>query len=250
MALQLSRAIGDGIRRVPTRTGGVLFGLLLLTQLLTVASTNTLIEDALPAEAAPQVGLTLPLSGTAAAVLLGATYAFTGVYGVLVARGFARPLSALSTFPSELYTRHVGRATLRTLVGGVVVGVAVAVGTLVLVVPGLFLAVSFLFFIFAVGVEDRGVVGGLRRSWALARGNRLRLGLVVLFLAGTGMVAGIVPPLFAAAGAPSLGDLASVLLNSVLFVFVYGIMAAAYLQLRDGDASPSASSTVTVEPGD
>lgn len=249
MALQLSRAIGDGIRRVPTLTGGVLFGLLLVTQVLTVASANTLVEGALPAEAAPQIGLTLPLSGAAAAVLLGATYAFTGVYFVLVARGFARPLSELSTFPAELYTRDVGRATLRTIVGGIVVGVAVAVGTLMLFLPGLFLAVSFLFFIFAVGVEDRGVVDALRRSWDLARGNRLRLGLVVALLAGAGMIVGIVPPLFAAAGAPALGDLTSALLNSVLFVFVYGIMAAAYLQLRDGDGAPS-DSTVAVESSD
>lgn len=39
------------------------------------------------------------------------------------------------------------------LVGGFVVGLAVIIGSIFLVLPGIFLSVCFLFFIFAVGVE-------------------------------------------------------------------------------------------------
>jgi hypothetical protein len=43
--------------------------------------------------------------------------------------------------------------------------------------------------------------------------------------------------------APILGDVATIFLNSVLFIFVYGIMAEAYLQVSEGDTGPGGTST-------
>ena len=235
MALQLIDAITDGTRRVLTRTGGILLVLLLAQQLLLVTSINTLLAAEIPPEAADVIGLTIPVSGTVAGAILLGTFVFSGVYFVVLSRAFARPLPQLSSFPTELYTRRVGRATLSTLVGGIAVFLAIMIGFVLFFLPGLFLAVCFLFVIFAVGVEDRGVLGALKRSWSLSKGNRLRLVAIVLISGIVGAFVGVVPTLFQLAGASALGDVASVLLNSILFTFVYGITAAAYLQLTEGE---------------
>src|SRR6056297_3339998 len=137
MALQLIDAITDGTRRVLTRTGGVLLVLLLAQQLLLVTSINTLLAAEAPPAAANMVGLTIPVSGTVAGAILLGTFFFSGVYFVVLSRAFARPLPQLSSFPTELYTRRVGRATLSTLVGGIIVFVAVMIGFAFLFLPGL-----------------------------------------------------------------------------------------------------------------
>jgi hypothetical protein len=251
MALQLIDAITDGTRRVLTRTGGVLLVLLLAQQLLLVTSINTLLAAEAPPAVTDVIGLTIPVSGTVAGAVLLGTFVFSGVYFVVLSRAFARPLPQLSSFPTELYTRRVGRATLSTLVGGIVVFVAVMIGFAFLLVPGLFLAACFLFFIFAVGVEDRGVLGALKRSWSLSKGNRLRLVAIVLISGIVGAFVGVVPTLFQLAGASALGDIASAVINSVLFTFVYGITAAAYLQVADGEGSlggPRSSASTSTGP--
>ena len=43
--------------------------------------------------------------------------------------------------------------------------------------------------------------------------------------------------------APILGDFATILLNSALFIFVYGIMAEAYLQVSERDTGLGGTST-------
>jgi len=160
---------------------------------------------------------------------------FTAVYFVMVARAFTRPRAELSSFPSSLYTRRIGRATLSMLVGGILVFITVIFGLVFFVLPGIFLAASFMFFIFAIGVEDRGVIGGLKRSWGLARGNRLRLGLFVFLVGILGGILGIPSAIFQAAEAPVIGDLVTAFVNSLSFTVIYGIMAAIYVQLQDGD---------------
>lgn len=235
MALQLVDAVTDGIGRTVTKTGGILFALLLATQLLLLASVNTAVAAQFPPEAAEALGLMLPVSGTVASVLLLGTFLFTAVYFVMVARAFSRPRVELSSFPSSVYSRRVGRATLSMLVGGIVVFIAVMIGLVFFILPGIFLAASFMFFIFAVGVEDRGVIGGLKRSWGLARGNRLRLGLFVFLVGILGGILGIPSAIFQAAGAPIIGDLITAFVNSFIFTIIYGIMAAMYVQLREGD---------------
>jgi len=249
MALQLTSVITDGFRRALTRTGGVLFVFLLATQLLLVTSLNTVLAAAMPAEMTGQIGLTLPVSQTVAGGVLAGTYLLTSVYFVVVARGMARPLSDLSEFPATLYTRRIGRATLSMVVGSVLIFVAVMIGFMFLIIPGLVLAACFLCYIFTVGVEDRGVIGGLKRSWALSRGNRLKLVALAVLIGLLGGLVGVIPALANAASFRTAGDVLTVLVNSLLFVPIYGMIATAYRQLSSddavsppgGSAAPSAS---------
>ncbi|WP_256289453.1 hypothetical protein [Halobellus inordinatus] len=251
MALQLSRAFTDGIDRVTTRTGGILFALLLLQQFLLLASLNTVLGAQVPPAAADALGLSLPVPTAVAGVVLIGAFLFSAVYFVMLSRALTRPKAQLASFPSELYTRRIGWASLTMLVAGVVSAVATMIGFFLLILPGLFLAPHFVFLIFAVGVEDRGVVGSLKRSWGLAKGNRLRLFVIVLLVAVSGMLIGVVPTVFQLAGAPALGDIASVLINGILYTFVYGIIAAAYVQLADdtGDRGPESTTSSTTPSG-
>jgi hypothetical protein len=250
MALQLSHAVSDGIRRTLTRTGGILFVGFLVIQLGVQTAVNSAVLGYLPPEAAAQfssnAGLTLPISGGAGLVLFGVLIVLSSAYFVILSRTFAQPLSEVSTFPATS-TKRLGRATAIALVGGFIVSVAVMIGFVLLLFPGLFLAASFLFFIFAVAVEDRGIVGSLKRSWGLARGSRLKLGVLVVVSAIFGGVIGAVAPLLDLAGVPVAADIATVVLTTAFFLPYYAIIASAYLQLRDGHGTPDRSAPNPVD---
>ncbi|MEF8842151.1 MAG: hypothetical protein V5A62_11080 [Haloarculaceae archaeon] len=254
MTLQLGRMFGDGIGRVFTRTGGLLFVGLLAIQFLVQSSINTAVLGLFPPEATGELegmlGLTLPVSGTVAGVLLAAAFLLSSAYFVVLSRALTRPRDELSTFPSSLYTRRIGRATLSNLGGGVLVGFSVSIGLALLVLPGLFLAVCFLFFVFAVGVEDRRAIGALRRSWALSRGNRLKLAVVVIAAGVIGAVVGAVGAVFELAGTPLVAELLSNTIGSALFVLLYGVMAAAYLGVRDEESDGFGGSEASGPTGD
>lgn len=253
MSLQLSTMFSDGIRRVGTRTGGILLVLLLGIQFLVQSSINTVVLGLFPPEAASELegmlGLTLPVSTSVAGALFLGGFVCSAVYFVVLSRAFTRPRHELSTFPSKLYTTRMGRATLSMIGGGVVVGISVMVGTILFFLPGLFLSVCFLFFIFVVGVEDRRAFAALKRSWGLSKGNRWELAVIVVLTAGIGMAIGVAGSIFDMANAPVLGEVVVNTLSSVLFVFIYGLMAAAYMQVRD-DGSDDMGGSVTIDRND
>jgi len=243
MSLQLGRAIGDGVHRGLTRSGAILAALVFVYQFLIIGATNTISAAFLPSDAAGELGVTFPVPVGGAVALLAASYLFSIVAFVVLTRALTRDFEELSTFPSTLYTRRIGRATLSAFVASIVVAVAVFVGLLLLVVPGLFFMVSFLFVLFVIGVEDARAVDSLKRSWALARGNRIKLFVLVLVV---GVVIGTVGAIgsLGVLVSPVVGDLVSMFVTSVLAVLGYGIFADAFVQLRDdtaGDGNEGAS---------
>ena len=250
MALQLSHAVSDGIRRTLTRTGGILFLGLLAIQFGIQISVNSTVLGFLPPEAAEQfgqnAGLALPVSGGVGIALFVVLTVLSSMYFVILSRTFSQPLSDVSTFPATS-TRRLGRATATALVGGIIVTFSIMIGTIFLLIPGLFFAVSFLFFIFAVAVEDRGLISSLKRSWGLARGSRLKLGLLVVVSALFGGVIGAIAPLLDLAGVSVASDVVTVVLTSVFFLPYYAIIASAYLQLRDGQDPPNRSTPNPVD---
>lgn len=253
MAMQLGRTISDGIKRVATLTGGILLIILIAIQLLVQSSINTMVVGLFPPGPAGEIevalGLTLPVSGTVAAGVFAVSVVLSSVYFVVLARALTRPLEALSTFPTGLFTHRIVRATLSMLVGGIIVWVAVFIGTLFLFLPGIFLATCFLFFIFAIGVEDMGPLGALKRSWDLSQGNRLKLAVLVIFSAVIGIMIGIMSTIFDIAGSALVGELITNTLSSVLFVVLYGMMASAYVQIQDNVSRRGGDSGVSESLG-
>lgn len=100
-------------------------------------------------------------------------------------------IGALRTFTTdeterlrgEHFTRNLLWPGLNFIVGAVVFGIVVGIGFVLLVIPGLFLLVSLVFWSVYVAVEDENFVAALGDSWSLTSGHRLRL-----FLLGVAVV--------------------------------------------------------------
>ena len=242
MALQLGQALGRGTRRALSVSGIVALALTICYQIVFVGSLNTIIVNQLPssvqADDLHTIGFTLPLSTEVATVLTFAALLFGVGVVVVTARLLTRDLRDLSSLPSELFTRRIGFAFLSAFAVSVVLVVVIPLGFAFLILPGLFLTVSLQFTLFAIAVEDAGPVNALRRSWKLASGNRWRLLALVVLFAIIGGIGGAVGSLFAFVS-PSVGQLASLAINSVLVILMYGILADSFVQLR----SESATST-------
>jgi len=250
MALQLSHAVSDGIRRTVSRTGGILLLGFLALQFGVQISVNSAVAGLIPPEAAKQfsqaAGITFPIPGSVSAVLFVSLTILSGTYFVILSRTFTQPQSEVSQFPTTLSQRLV-RTTILSLVGGVFITVSIMVGTVLLIIPGLFFAVSFLFFIFAVAVGNRGIISSLKRSWGLARGSRIKLGILVIVSGLFGGILGTVTPLLTLAGLPIAADVVTVVLTTVFFVPYYAIIASAYLQLRDQEDNQNNKTQTTVD---
>lgn len=247
MSFQIGTAIGDGIDRARTRTGGILVGVMVVYQFVFMGSLYTVMAESLPAEASGQIGFTFPIPSSVAGVLVALGYLFSIAFLVVVTRALTRPRSQLSAFPEELYRHRIGWATLSAIGASILVFVAVTIGFVLLVIPGIFLMVSFAFYLFGIGVEDASAVESLRRSWDLASGERLKV-FALLLVVGIG--AGVVVGLGSAVGAmisQLVADLVTIVLSSVVGIASYGIMADAFEQLRETDGGETGD-VGTVDP--
>jgi hypothetical protein len=247
MSLQIGDALGNGIQRGLTYTGGVLMALTIAYQLVFLASVNTIFREALPPEVqqTEQFAFALPIPAAAAGVLAVLGMLFGMVLYIAATRALTRDVDSLSSLPRAVFTRRMGRAALSAIGANIVVSIAVFIGFILLVVPGIFLAVSFSLVIFAIGVEDERAIASLRRSWALASGSRWRLFALILVIAvGTSALSGVGTLLSAVN--PIAGQVASIVITGVLSVLAYGILADAYLQLRSEDASDATAETTSV----
>lgn len=77
------------------------------------------------------------------------------------------------------------------LLGSLLLGLIVAIGTVLLIVPGIYLGIRFSMFSFAVVDEGLGPVEALKRSWELTEGQALNLFLLGLVFAGL-EIAGVI----------------------------------------------------------
>jgi hypothetical protein len=238
MSLQIGDAIGDGLRRSLSVSGGVLMALMFAFVLAFMSATNTVFMEVLPPEVQEtgQFGLTLPVSAAVAGGIAAVAMLFGLVFSIAMTRALTREHAELSSFPSSLFTRRIGRALVSMIGASFVIQLAVTIGMAFLLVPGLFLAVSFMFAAYAIGVEDERAIDSLSRSWELASGNRWGLfGLTLLVAVGVGVGVGSGLGSILMSIDPVTGQVATLALTTVLTVLGQGIIADAYVQLRDDE---------------
>ncbi|WP_290815429.1 glycerophosphoryl diester phosphodiesterase membrane domain-containing protein [Halovivax sp.] len=134
----------------------------------------------------------------------------------------------------------------------VVYAISVVVGLLLLILPGIYLALRLSLAFPACVIDDRGAVESLSTSWEVAKGNLLKLLGITLIAFFVILVAAIFAVPFAGAGAPFL--LAYVLLVAVISAALQPIVemayARVYLENRDDGASDVAGATRHEEPDD
>jgi len=98
---------------------------------------------------------------------------------------------------------------LPSLVGvAVVYFLAVFVGTFLLIVPGIYLALRLSLSFSACVIDDRGVADSLRGSWAVASGNLLKI-FGVQLAAGTASIVALVAAAVAVSGVPEPATIAA-----------------------------------------
>lgn len=163
---------------------------------------------------------------------------------IVAVRSFAR--QALDGIPGALARRRLPIATLYGFVGGVLLSIAVGVGTLLLIVPGLFIFVGTLFFRQEIAVADNGLFQAISGSWGLTKGNRWTLfGLLVLL-----WVLGLVVNLIFGAIPGLVGTVVNVIVTSIVSLYALAVVTDAYVRLG-GDVTAEPDQSVNApETGD
>ncbi|WP_312911840.1 hypothetical protein [Natronosalvus caseinilyticus] len=228
MGIPIIDTMTDGFERATTRNGLRFVAVFAILSIASVLLSPMRLDAGEPA--VPIVGF-----GGAVAGLLSIVVAIATVVAAIVAlRTFAA--GETETIPDAFVRRNVGWATLNVILGGIAFGLIVAFGTVLFVVPGLFLLVSLYYWAVFVAVEDQNALEGFRSSWQLTRGNRLRLfGLgVAVFVTGAVVTAAFALPV---ALLGIVGGVLAQVVSAAITVYVLATTVSAYEQLRDGGPS-------------
>jgi hypothetical protein len=138
--------------------------------------------------------------------------------------------------PAALARRRLPAATLLGWFGGSVLLMGLYLGLALFVLPGLVLATVMLFYRQEVAVADEGVLGAIRGSWRLTKGNRMALFglLIVVVLVGFlfSSVFGTVATTVLSPDSPA-GPVASAVGQAVGVVFAMSATTEAYVRLRE-----------------
>lgn len=128
------------------------------------------------------------------------------------------------------------RRALPLLVVGVLCYLVVGLGMVLLIVPGVYLACALAVAIPAVVVERPGMLGALKRSFALTKGKRFSVFVVfaVFFVValGVAMFASFALPLLTASFSPMLGTLVGAVVNLVFGTLLWVAPGVVYHDLR------------------
>ena len=187
MSLHARTLVVSGVRRVASPVGVGLFAAFVLTLAAFAAAVNTLLTavagTSLPLGlVVPEYGVVLPVH-PAVAALVALVALLVGAFAAVVgSRLLLGDTVSRWSDPVECFTERVIPATALTLVGSALVVGSVALGTALLVVPGLVVAGHFLLVPSVLAAEHVSLLAAFRTSWQRARGDRLELVTATLAL--------------------------------------------------------------------
>jgi hypothetical protein len=258
MSLRIEDALREGFGRTFKRNGlllvaaFVVFGLLstVVSQSMSGAYLDFLSGTGMPAGGAPETGgppefggsafgmapeeqtpLALPVSVPLPILaVLSVLFAFVAeALRIVAIRVFAT--EETERIPGDLTRRSIGWAVLNGVIVGIVTAILTAIGFVLLIIPGIFLAVSFYFVRQAVAIEDDNFVDAMSRSWNMASGNRLEVFALLVIVWVIGLLAGV-PSVAAFFLTPLVGTLLSTLVGGFTTVFGLAVATRAFEQLR------------------
>jgi|GEM_PF-823185 len=255
MSLDVPAAIQNGLARIPTRVAAILLAAYLAIGAVSTVTAQTLssavfdaVRTSLPSDAAtapttPGAGagaggeaLALDVGLPVAVGLFLAQVVVAQLVGVVAIRTFVS--EARSSFPTGL-TSHLAWVVVNTLVASLVVNVLIGLGTILLVIPGIYVAVALYFVQFEVIVEERNAIEALRTGWGLTKGDRLRVFLLLIVIFAIGLASSVPGILLGFVGvSPLVVTAVSVLLGGVAGLVSVAIGARAYVQLKPDGWSP------------
>lgn len=161
------------------------------------------------------------------------------IFASLITAGLARAVSARylgrEMTISEAYA-GVGAATLITLVvASILYGIAVGIGLILLIIPGIYIGVLFAFFTQAIVLERADIFGSFGRSAELVRGSWWRVfGIILLVVIAVGIVQGIVAGVVGnfVSSASFLGAIVSAIIGIFFKPIQLGALTLLYYDLR------------------
>jgi hypothetical protein len=244
VTLKIGAAVTGGIGRVANRNGLFLILAYMALGVVWQLSLYSAIVNALPAEVAAETALpTIGISTAVAVVGAGLSLVLLQLLTIVAIRTFVSGHS--TTIPTEYYTRNILVVLGNSVLGGIVFGALVFIGSLLLVIPGIIAYVAFIFMMLFIAVEDENFIAALQDSWQLTRGNWLALfGLLLVVTIGISVVSGVLSgttSLFVGAFvSEGAGTLVSGVLTLPFSLVTLGVLAEAFTQLRE-ETSPISS---------
>jgi uncharacterized DUF497 family protein len=247
MSLQIDTALREGFRRTVSRNGLLLVGVFLVFSFLNLVLSQSLFEalepvlleqfSTLPEQSLEQFRQTfdeprpfavpIPPSVGAALTVLAAVVA--EAIRIVSIRVFAT--EETDSFPQATASHRLVAATINGIVAGILVSLAIGAGLILLLVPGIFIALSFFFVRQEIAVENKTFIDAMRDSWTLTGGNRWELlGLAVILLV-IGFIASS-PSIVLSFVSPMASTALGTTIGSVTTVFAIAVTTRAYEQLR------------------
>ena len=243
MSVDIGRAIEEGARRTIARNGLYLVAIAWVLGILNGLFGNTMARNVMdqvpggfgPGMGQPPMGPTLGLSSGVAGLLSLLVGLVTAVVIAAAIRTFVT--DDTETLPESRFTRNLGWMLVNLVIGGIVFGIVVAIGFVLLVIPGLFLLVSLIFWNVYVVEEDENFVEAFQSSWALTGGNRIMLFVLgVLVVIISAIVGGVFGIANVAAGGFA-GLIVSQLGSAFGTIFGMAVLARTYVHLTEAGAA-------------
>ncbi|QKY20291.1 hypothetical protein B4589_007825 [Halolamina sp. CBA1230] len=244
MSLNIGDALSSGAEKLTT-SGGIQLGIVyVVLQLITVLGANSISAEIPPPPgsegmaADPALALPIGIAGGAALVALGGILNFA--FMIVALRALDHDAAELGSIPSGVADNMV-KTWVFLLIAMIVQGIAVLLGYIALIIPGIFLMVSLIFTQVFVAVEGEGPFEALSSSWSLAKGNRFPLfglGVVVFVISLLVSIPTGIVMLFS----PAVGMVLTYTVSGFVAIFSLGVLIDAYHQLQSEAAASETES--------
>lgn len=254
MALQIGRAFRDGLDELLSGRGLVfvvafmVYGLLnaVMTSSFSQAFVEAILRQApseaqagqLPTAGEAPLALDIPLAVAGVGALL--LYVVGEALTIVAIRAFAA--GDRDVIPSDA-TRRLGRTVAVSIVAAIVTGIAVVIGLVFLIIPGLVLAVLFYFVKQEIALNDSGVVESVRNSIGIVRDNFVATAVLAIILAVLGIIAGSTVQVLPLPAPTTALTVVTTVVSGVFGVFGIAVTTLAYLQVaptREAEADVDA----------
>ncbi|MFB6223345.1 MAG: hypothetical protein ABEH86_06700 [Haloarcula sp.] len=241
MALQIGSALQEAGHRLLSRTGALLLGAFLVLMIGFQTLFNSIFAAAYARLGSGEIASALPLTVDIPIAVAGAGLAVGMVVSlyltIVTFRTFVT--GTRDRFPEGAFTRNIPRAMVNSLIGGLVYGLLMFIGSLLFVIPGIFAYVVFIFTMPYIVVADQNFIAAFKESYRLTEGNRLALfGLLVIVIAASGFIGGIAGLVGALALSPPASQLVTVVIQAPVSLYSTAVIAVAFEQLWDADEMP------------
>lgn len=246
MALQIGRAFQDGIDELLSERGAVFAGVFIvygllssvvwasLSQAFTELFLGQLPSDAQVNQAAMAGGTPLALDLPLAVAAVGALVLFVvnEALNIVAVRAFAS--DDREPIPDNV-GRRLGKTVGIAIAAGILTTIAVGVGLVLLIIPGLVFALLFFFVRQEIALNDSGIIESISNSVSIVTDNLLAAFVLAVVLAVLGFVLGGAFSLLPISLPPMVLTTVSTVLSSVVGVFSIAVTTVAYLQATESD---------------